>query len=154
MDLKYPPKPKNLEIPHPALTLVLSSSATLCHALFAKLFFFLFLAARFVSLYTFPPLYPLFFSLSTKFESLRLWRFLWGFCCCCCCCYCCCMGFLWFECGFCLGFVWFVCGFCFIVFSMVCIEFVFIFYFYFRLWVCNANYVFDEMFLWTVDIHK
>ena len=69
MNLKYPPKPRNLEIPHPALMLVLSSSATLCHALFAKLFFLLFLAARFVSLYTFPPLYPLYYSLSTKSES-------------------------------------------------------------------------------------
>ena len=69
MDLKYPPKPKNLEIPRPALTLVLSSSAILCHAPSAKLFFLLFLTARFVSLYTFPPLYPLYLSLSTKSES-------------------------------------------------------------------------------------
>ena len=67
------------------------------------------------------------------------------------------VGFIWFICGFFLGsiwlfvsFVWFVCASCFMVFSMICFGFVFIFYFYFNLWFYNANYVFDEMLLWTV----
>ena len=46
-----------------------------------------------------------------------------------------------------VGFVRFVCAFCFIVFSMICFGFVFIFYLYFLLWVCNTNDVFDEMLL-------
>ena len=67
-----------------------------------------------------------------------------------------------------VGFIWFFCGFvwvqfdylwvlfdlfvhlCFMVFSMICFGFVFVFYFYFNLWVCNVNYVFDEMLLWIV----
>ena len=48
----------------------------------------------------------------------------------------------------CLGFIWFVFGFC-----LICLcnlfGFVFIFYLYFRLRVCNANDVFDEMLLWV-----
>ena len=49
-----------------------------------------------------------------------------------------------------VGFVWFVCVSCFMVFSLICFGFVLIFCMYFRLWVCNANYGFDEMLLWTV----
>ena len=68
------------------------------------------------------------------------------------------VGFIWFFLWVCLslkidlfmGFVWFVCASCFMVFSMICFGFVFIFYFYVCLWVCNANYVFDAMLQWTV----
>ena len=110
-----------------------------------KLFFFLSfsLQHKFVSLKSSLPLWPLYFSLSTKSKSIK------GFCFS--------MGFIWFFCLFvwvsfdlCVSFVWYVCAFYFIVFSMICFAFVFIFYFYFRLWVCNANYVFDKMLLWII----
>ena len=48
----------------------------------------------------------------------------------------------------CLSFIWFVCGFCLICLCIL-FGFVFIFYLYFRLWVCHANDVFDEMLLWV-----
>ena len=73
MDLKSPHKPKNLEIPHLTLALcsqcfIGSRTITLFLPLFSVLLS-LFLAARFVSLNSFLPLYPLYFSLSTKSES-------------------------------------------------------------------------------------
>ena len=151
MDLKYPQKPRNLEIPHLRLPSVLRNYHALSSSVLtlSSQCFFLSFSQQGLSLSTLFFLFILsisLFLLNLNHKGFGVFCgfhfFLWV-----------CLGFLWFVCGFCLGFVWFVCGFCFIVFSMICFEFVFIFYLHFRSWVCNATYVFDEMLLWT-DIYK
>ena len=145
MDLKYPQKPRNLEIPHLRLPSVLRNYHALASSVLtlSSQCFFLSFSQQGLSLST---LFFLFI-LSISLFLLNLNHKGFGVFC----------GFHFFFVGlfgFLLICVWVLFGIhliclwaCFIVFSMICFEFVFIFYFNFRSWVCNATYVFDEMLL-------
>ena len=127
MDFKYHHTRWNLEISYSLCSLFLSQLASLCVSLPSR---------------NSPAFLPLLSpQLQVCFSQLQVFVLvLFDFIC----------GFVWVSFDLFVGFVWFVCAFCFIAFSIICVGFVFIFYLYFHLWVCHANYVFDEMLLWTI----
>ena len=154
MDLKYLPIWWNLEISHSHALFLSGFSMSLFLATTHKLFFPLSLSATSLSLSLsvtsglFLSTHIFLFNLSNSLFLLNLNpQKLWVFP----------VGFIWFFCGFVwvqFDYLWVLFDLfvhlCFMVFSMICFGFVFVFYFYFNLWVCNVNYVFDEMLLWIV----